>query len=176
MRKTILILLFTLVPALFFGQSIIDKFEGQDDVTSVVINKKMFELMSNMKVENSDKETQQYLELIKKLENLKVYSTTSKRVTSEMRTAYGKYLKSTGLEELISMNESGSSIKIAVKSAAGDTKIKEVLMFMEGSSDQEPSILMSLTGSFDLNEISTLTDRMRIPGSEEFKNVTKQKL
>ena len=34
---------------------------------------------------------------------------------------------------------------------------------------------MSLTGDFDLNEISVLTDRMKIPGSAELKKATKSK-
>jgi hypothetical protein len=55
-----------------FAQAVFDKFDGQDDVTSIIVNKKMFELMSKVKVDASDKETQQYMNLIKKLDNLKV--------------------------------------------------------------------------------------------------------
>jgi hypothetical protein len=51
-----------------FAQAVFDKFDGQDDVTSIIVNKKMFELMSKVKVDASDKETQQYMNLIKKLE------------------------------------------------------------------------------------------------------------
>jgi hypothetical protein len=32
-----------------FGQSIFDKFDGQDDITSIIVNKKMFDLMSKVK-------------------------------------------------------------------------------------------------------------------------------
>ena len=34
---------------------------------------------------------------------------------------------------------------------------------------------MSLIGNFDLNEISILTDKMRIPGGEDLKKATKVK-
>jgi hypothetical protein len=34
---------------------------------------------------------------------------------------------------------------------------------------------MSLTGNFDLNEISILTDKMRIPGGDDLKKATKGK-
>jgi hypothetical protein len=37
-------------------------------------------------------------------------------------------------------------------------------MFIEGGSKSNETVLMSLTGNFDLNEISILTDKMRIPG------------
>jgi hypothetical protein len=37
------------------------------------------------------------------------------------------------------------------------------------------TVLMSLTGNFDLNEISILTDKMRIPGGDDLKKATKEK-
>ena len=177
MRKIILTTLLVLMPVLTFGQSALDKFDGQDDVTSIVINKKMFELMSMMAVDSLDRSAHDYQELIKKIENLKVYSTTSKRATTEMKSAYKKYLKSAGLQELMRVSENGSSsVKIAVKPILGGNKIKELGMFLEGTSELNPTVLMSLTGDFDLNEVTTLTDKMKIPGSEELKNATKQKL
>jgi hypothetical protein len=36
-----------------FAQAVFDKFDGQDDVTSIIVNKKMFELMSKVKVDAS---------------------------------------------------------------------------------------------------------------------------
>jgi hypothetical protein len=43
-----------------FAQAVFDKFDGQDDVTSIIVNKKMFELMSKVKVDASDKNTAIY--------------------------------------------------------------------------------------------------------------------
>ena len=45
MTRLIITLALALVPTLFFGQSAFDKFDGQDDITSVVINKKAFEML-----------------------------------------------------------------------------------------------------------------------------------
>jgi hypothetical protein len=47
-------------------------------------------------------------------------------------------------------------------------------MFIEGGKSNE-TVLMSLTGNFDLNEISILTDKMRIPGGDDLKKATKGK-
>ena len=106
MRKLVLVLLFSLLPTAFFGQAAFDKFDGQDDVTSVIVNKKMFEMMGSVKKDNKDKESQQYLSFIKNLDNLKVFSTTSTRVTSEMKATADKYMKTAGLEELMRINDS----------------------------------------------------------------------
>jgi hypothetical protein len=175
MRKLVLLLVFSVLPTTFFGQSAFDKFDGQDDVTSVIVNKKMFEMMGSVKMDSKDKDTQQYLNLIKKLDNLKVFTTNSTRVTSEMKATSDKYMKSAGLEELMRINDGGKNIKIWVKSGAKDSQIKELLMFMEGISKGNETVLMLLTGDFDLNEISVLTDKMRLPGGDELKKATKNK-
>ena len=48
-------------------------------------------------------------------------------------------------------------------------------MFIEGSGKTDQTVLMSLTGDFDLNEISILTDKMKIPGGDELKKASKNK-
>lgn len=175
MRKLVLVLLFSVFPTVFFGQTAFDKFDGQDDVTSVIVNKKMFDMMGSVKMDNKEKDSQQYLNLIKKLDNLKVFTTISTRVTNEMKVAADRYMKSEGLEELMRINDGGKNIKIWVKSGSKDSQVKELLMFMEGSSKGNETVLMSLTGDFDLNEISVLTDKMRLPGGDELKKATKGK-
>ena len=167
-------LIFVLVASPAFAQAAFDKFDGQDDVTSIIVNKKMFDLMSKVKVDATDKQTQQYLALIKKLDNLKVFTTKSTRVEGEMKLAADKYIKSAGLEELMRVNENGRNIKILVKSGTADSQIRELLMFIEGAKNDD-TILMSLTGNFDLNEISVLTDKMRSPGGDDLKKATKGK-
>jgi hypothetical protein len=49
-------------------------------------------------------------------------------------------------------------------------------MFIEGGSKSNETVLMSLTGNFDLNEISILTDKMRIPGGDDLKKAKRKKI
>lgn len=174
MRTIFLSVLFVLMASPLFAQGAFDKFDGQDDVRSVIVNKKMFEMMSKVKVDASDKEMQQYHRLIKKLDNLKVFTTKSSRVEAEMKATAERYMKTANLEELMRVNDNGRSIKILVKSGAKDTQIRELLMFIDGGKGED-SVLMSLTGDFDLNEISVLTDKMRFPGGDDLKKATKGK-
>jgi len=175
MKKIIITIVMALVSNTFFAQAAFDKFDGQEEVTSIIVNKKMFELMSKVKMDASDKETQQYMNLIRKLDNLKVFTTTSARVTSEMKVASDNYIKVGGLEELMRVNDSGKNIRIMVKSGASEGQIKELLMFIDGGTKENPTVLMSLTGAFDLSEISVLTDKMRIPGGDVLNRATKGK-
>jgi hypothetical protein len=175
MKKYIIVLIVTLISSPFFAQTTaFDKFSAQDNIKTIVVNKKMFELMSKVKVDASDLETQRYMNLIKKLDNLKVYTTTSTSTTSDMKSTAEKYVKTAGLDELMRINDKGKNVKISVKSSGTDNQIQELLMFIEGGGSNNETVLMSLTGNFNLNEISILTDKMKIPGGEDLKKVTKQ--
>ena len=45
-------------------------------------------------------------------------------------------------------------------------------MFIDGSGNEE-TVLMSLTGNFDLDELSVLTEKMKLPGGEDLKKASK---
>jgi hypothetical protein len=169
-KKMLLSLLFLVITNTVFGQSVFDKFEDQEKIRTVIVNKKMFALLSKMKVE--DKETQQYVNLIKKLENLKVFATQSDVKAAEMKATADKYLKSAAMEELMRITDKGKSVKIYVKSGASDSQIKELLMFVDGTGNEE-TVLMSLTGNFDLDELSVLTEKMKLPGGDDLKKASK---
>lgn len=175
MRKFILTVVAVLVSNLFFAQSGFEKYDGQDGVTSIVVNKKMFQMMGSVKVDSNDKETQQYLSLMKKLDNLKVFTTTNTKIAADMKLSADKYMKTAGLEELMRVNESGKNVRIWVKSGSTDTRVKELLMLIENGNKQDETVLMSLTGDFELSEVAILTDKMKIPGGEDLKKATKSK-
>jgi len=170
MRKLLLSLVLVLSSTTFFAQSVFDKFEDQEGITAVVVNKKMFSLLGKMQVK--DKEEQQYVNLIKKLENLRVFVTQSDKKSDEMKAVSDKYVKSSSLDELMKINDKGKSVKIYVRSGATDSQIKELMMFVEGSGTEE-TVLMSLIGDFDLNELSVLTDKMNLPGGDDLKKASK---
>lgn len=174
MKKTVLLFaLMILLPFYSSAQTAFDKYDNQDNVTAVIVNKKMFELMSKVKMES--KEDIAYLNLIKKLENLKVYKTVNPKTGTDMRTTVDKYLSSTSMDELMRMNENGKNSKILVKSIPGSTNVSELLMFIEGTGAKgNETVLMSLTGDFNINEISLLTKRMNLPGSEVLNSAAKK--
>ncbi len=175
MRKFIVTIVMALVSNTFFAQSAFDKYDGQDGVTSIIVNKKMFQMMGSVKVDANDKETQQYLSLMKKLDNLKVFTTSSAKIATDMKLSADKYIKTSSLEELMRVNDSGKNVKIWVKSGSTDTQVRELLMLIDDGSKADETVLMSLTGDFNLSEIAILTDKMKIPGGEDLKKATKGK-
>jgi Domain of unknown function (DUF4252) len=172
MIKFVTTLVVFLVSTIMFGQSVFDKFDGQEEVSTIIVNKKMFEMMGKVKMDPADKEAQQYLNLVKKLDNLKVFVTSNPKITAEMRTAADKYLKTAGLEELMRVSDGGKNVRIYMKSGAKDTEVRELFMFMEGGPKDKETVLLLLTGNFDLNEISALTEKMNLPGGDDLKKAS----
>ncbi|MFA9191366.1 DUF4252 domain-containing protein [Flavobacterium sp. FZUC8N2.13] len=174
MKKVLLTFLVALASSSFYGQTVFDQFDGQEEIVSVVVNKKMFELMSKVKVDPSDIETLQYLKLIRNLENLKVFSTTNSIAAKKMKDVAESYIKLADLEELKKVNENGKQITIDVK-RTGSNQLKEFLMFIDDDANGiNRSVLMSLTGVFSLSDISILTNKMQIPGGNELKKLTQK--
>jgi hypothetical protein len=100
--------------------------------------------------------------------------TSSSKITADMKFNVEKYLKTSNLDELMRVNDSGKNVKIYVKSGSSDAQVKELLMFIESTNTKgNETVLMSLTGDFDINEISTLTNKMNLPGGDVLKKAGK---
>lgn len=168
MKKILWVCALVLLPLVNHAQSVLDKYESNEKVAKVVVSKKMFELMSKVKVDATDKNTQAYLSLVKKLDNLKVFTTTDSKISADMQSTVASYLKTTPLDELMRSNESGKDVKIYAKSGATTNEIKELLMLITESTGKRETTLMSLKGSFTIEELSMLTDKLKIPGSDAF--------
>lgn len=173
MKKYIVSIILLVLASPVFSQSVFDQFEGIESVSAININKKMFELMSKVKLDTSDKETLQYMSLIKNIDNLKVYRTQNERIAMQMRLTSEKYTKAIGLNELMAINDGGKLVRIHSKQGSSETQLKELLLFIEDPKTKE-TVLMSIIGDFDLNEVPALTDKMKIPGSAELRKAGKK--
>jgi len=173
-KNILIILSFAFTSNMFFGQSVFDKFVEQDEITSVIVNKKMFEMMSNVKT--NDKEAQQFLDLVKNLDNLKVFTTSDTKHKADMKITVEKYIATKKLEELMRISDSGTNVRIYINQGKNTTQVKELLMYLDGNKYDYDTAIILLTGNFDLNDISALVDRMNIPGGNELKQASKKKI
>lgn len=167
LNKIIIVIALVISPFINFAQSQFDKFEDMEGVTTVVVSQKAFDLMTKIGAESDD----EYLNLIKNLKSLKVFATESEKVATQMASEVGKYLKSSKLEELMRINDDGNNVKIYIKQGSNKDYVKELFMFVKSEDDQ--TVIVSLTGDIDLNQISKLTEKMNIPGGEHLKKATK---
>ena len=188
MKKLVLILAVILVPVLSFGQSAFDKYEDFEEVTSVVVNKKMFKMLSQMGIDLDDPEAQQYIDMAEKITGLKVFTTGDEKISAQMKADVTKYLKSSNLEELMRVKDGDQTVNFYVREGRDENHVKELLMFVNGIKEitkgqnieingkkrEIETVLLTLTGDIDLRQISKLTQNMNVPGGENLKKAQKK--
>jgi hypothetical protein len=189
MKKLIVITALVLAPIVSSAQSIFDKYEDMPEVASVIVNQKMFSMIATIDIDMDDPEAQAYMEMVKKITGLKVFTTGDEKISAEMKTTVEKYLKSSDLEELMRIKDGGQTVKFYVREGKDENHVKELLMFVSGLKEitegqdieingkkrEIETVLLTLTGDIDLRQISKLTNQMDIPGGDNLKKASEKK-
>ena len=102
--------------SLVFTQSLFEKYEDMDNVSSVVVNQKMFGMLAEMKVKTNDPESDAFLDQIKTLNNLTVFTTNDTSVSNAISADVNTYVKASKLEELMRVKDGDQNIKFYVQS------------------------------------------------------------
>ena len=158
-----------LLPLAGFSQSVFDKFEDLDDVTTVIVNKSMFNLLAKMDIETDDPEAQEFIGIVNSLKSLKVFTTENKKIGDDMKSSVDSYLRSSKMEELMRIKDKDANVKFYIKEGKDADHVSELLMFITGMKNVEANgqkfetVILSLTGDIDLNNISSLTKKMNLP-------------
>ncbi|GAB4157167.1 MAG: DUF4252 domain-containing protein [Winogradskyella sp.] len=188
-KKLIVITALVLAPMVSSAQSIFDKYEDMPEVASVIVNQKMFSMIATIDIDMDDPDAQAYMEMVKKITGLKVFTTGDEKISAEMKITVEKYLKSSDLEELMRIKDGGQTVKFYVREGKDENHVKELLMFVSGLKEitegqdieingkkrEIETVLLSLTGDIDLRQISKLTNQMDIPGGDNLKKASEKK-
>ncbi len=185
MKKLVIIMAFIIAPAITFGQSLFDKYEANENVSSMVLTKKVFNMLAELKIDLDDPEAQEMLDMAGNITGLKVLSTGDEKVSSQMKADVTRYLSSASLEELMRIKDGDQTVKFYVKEGKDDNHVKELLMFVTGLKDvmkgsditingekrEFETVLLSLTGDIDLRQVSKLANKMDVPGGKQLQKV-----
>lgn len=171
--KKVIIYMALLVSSMMFSQNAFDKLEDKDGVESIVVSKKMFDLMSKVKVDAKDKEMQQYLSLLKKLDNLQAVYTSQTKLSGDLNNAVATYLKANPLETITTSTQEGNVIKVYGKSDANQTNVKEVLVVVNGNFNGVKTSVLSIKGDFPISEIALIVKKLNIPGADVLSKISK---
>lgn len=189
MKKVIVIIALIITPILTGAQSIFDKYEDIREVSSIIVNQKMFSLIASIDVDMDDPEAQEYMNMVKKITGLKVFTTGDEKVSADMKSTVSKYLKSSDLEELMRIKDGDQTVKFYVKEGKDENHVKELLMFITGLKEltegqnieingkkrEIETVLLTLTGDIDLRQVSKITNQMDIPGGDQLKKASEKK-
>ena len=177
MNKKIIVIVMAvmLLPITGMAQDIFEKYNDNSEVTFVSIKPKMFQMIAKMGINEADSEAKAYMDMVKSITSFKTIITDNKTISADI----SKWVKSRSgsLEELMQVKDNGSEVKFFVKEGKDSNHVKELLIFVNGidkvikesidvngQQRRVETVIVSLTGDIDLNEISKLTEKMNIPG------------
>lgn len=188
-KKAILIVAVMLMSFTSFSQSVFDKFEDLEGVTSVILNQKMFKMLATMGIDMDDPEVKEYAEMAASITGFKVFTTGDESISAEMKATVNKYLKSSDLEELMRIKDGEQTVKFYVKEGKDENHVKELLMFVTGLKEMTEgqdieingekrefeTVIMTLTGDIDLRQVSKITNQIDMPGGDQLKKAGEKK-
>ncbi|MDG2195259.1 MAG: DUF4252 domain-containing protein [Polaribacter sp.] len=136
-----------------------------DNVSSIVINKDAFQLLSkfNVHVDGENNEAMEVFKMIQDLKELRVFKTNDAAISNQMSEMVSTAIKKSKLTQLMRIKEQGARVKIYVKTGKDKDYVSEVLMFVKGGSKmtkgEAESVIISLSGTIDVNKLSKLADK-----------------
>lgn len=171
MKKFIIIALVALLPVLGTSQSAFDKYEDSENVGSVIINKGLLGIVASMSADENDKETQEFIELAKSIDNIKVFMSEDASASADMAKTMKKYVKSASLEELMKVKDGDTNVMFYIKNGRNSNRVTELLMFVTGIDEKAKgkngphfeTVLLTMTGDIELSKIGSLTNKMNLP-------------
>ena len=175
-KSIMLLLLLAVTPLISFSQSLFEKYEDFDEVTTVVVTKSAFRLMG--KIGGDSQEAKDYINDVKSLDNLAIYTTSDGSIATKMKADVKKYLKSENLSELFRVKDKSGNVKIYVREGRDDTHVKELFMFIDNidkvraDGEEMKAVIVTLTGDIDLEKVGEIIDKMNIPGGSHIKEAT----
>lgn len=176
MKTIALLIALCIAPLAMNAQNFWSSFENDDDVSSVVITKKMFKLLATIDLETEDQEVNDFMNLVENLDNIKIFTTDKSDIATKMSSSVTNYIgKNNGLSELMRVKDDGNNIKFYSREGKNENYVSELLMFLEGTDNgKDQTVVMSITGNIDLKQISKLTKNLDIPGSDAIKKLEKK--
>ena len=165
MKKLVIVIVFLIASSVSYAQSFFDKLEYMEGVDMVVVTKDAFEMLSKFQdIKIEDNQTMKVFSLINDLQELKVFTTNDANNAKKMNQMVSQAIKEQKLTTLMRVKDEDTRMKIYVKSTKNKAYVSEVLMFVNGagkkSNKNVESVIISLTGSIDIQKISEITDTL----------------
>jgi len=172
--KNIIYTVLFLATALTTNAQNFDKVGNLSHVSETRVTGAMFRMISGIEIEDAD--FAEFMKTVNNLKDLRVYATDDKNSAAKMKTFAEDFVTKNKMELLMSVKEDGQKFTFHVRKGNTETKIKELVMFINGAGDDETSaVFLVMTGDLDLNQIAKITQQLDIPGQKQMKEATQKK-
>jgi len=138
-----------------------DKFQGKDGFTTVYITPKMFELFSDLDIEDEDfDDAQEAISMLKGIRILVLDSVGSLTYNPvKLYDEVANMAENINYEELMVVKNGETNVKFLIREQA---KVIEELLLLVSAEDN--FVFLSLVGNIDLKKISALSKSMDVEG------------
>jgi len=157
------------LPSMIMAQSSLpsffSKYEGKEGFTSVKISPKAFQLVASADLDDED------LSVLSDITGVYVLTMENEdgnmegKATELRKEAYAAI--GNGYEELLSVKESGTDMKILARSA-NDGIINDLLIVGE---DDGEFVFVDVTGKIDIKKLSAISDDIDVKGMDKLKDI-----
>ncbi len=168
-----LIVLFSLILTVNgFAQSLFDKYEDVDQVSSVIVTDEMFKLLKEIEPEST--EAKEEISMLSDLTGLKVFSTEDQKVAEQMLIDANRYISSKKMTELMRINDQDANVKFYIVKGNQPHMAKELIMLLKSKKpNQKKTVIMLITGQINLKKLSKLNKKVKIIDRKYLKEVEK---
>lgn len=157
--KNIFLILFLCCTSLCFAQDrLFEKYADMDNVTSVFISKKMFEMMPNIESGGLD-----LMNLKGKINNLQILTSEKREIRDQMRKEFSGLIGKSH-EELMRVKDNNTKATFYIEQK-GD-QINEMIMLADTESEY---VIIRLAGKFTLQDIQNVANSF---SKENEKNIS----
>jgi hypothetical protein len=91
-----------------------------------------------------------------------------------MKSVVDQYVSVAKLSKLTAVSDQDKKVSVYTKPGTSAVLIAELLLYLEGTGNQE-SMLFSLTGNINLDEVAFLSERLKLPAQSVIKKVFESK-
>ena len=179
MNKIVFYYFILTLPNLIVGQSIFEKYQNNNEVTTINISPKMFQLLGRMSIPDDDSESKELIKIVNGIRSFKVLITSSSDIIKEIERSVESISKKESLDEIVKFSEETIEIILYGKLGKQEGELKTLLMFSHGISSEtkktvtkikkSEGLLLQVKGEILLESFSKLINRMNLPGSNQFK-------
>ena len=170
MKKNVFIFILLLSTGFGFAQSMFDKYEDYDNVTSVIVTDEMFKLLKEIEPESA--EAKEEISVLSNLTGLKVFATEDPAIGNEIVKDAQKYVQEHKMAELMRINDPEAKVKFYIVKGDQPHIAKELIMIVNSTEKgQKNTVVMLVTGQIDLKKLSKLNKKVKIIDSKYLKKV-----
>jgi hypothetical protein len=170
MKNSIKVFLLSLclLPVLATGQSAFDTLGESEKIGTVTINKGMLGIVASMSADDNDKEAQEFVELAKSINEIKVFVSEDANASKKMKSTAKGYIKSSKMESLMKVKDDDSQVDFYVMEGKDSDHVSEMVMLVTGMDKKTEganfeTVLVTMTGDIDLTKIGSLVNKMNLP-------------